>query len=57
MKERYDERAKDVPYEVGDVVWIYIPIYRLNSRRIQIGRRGTGAPVPRYFVNWENPAT
>ncbi len=25
MKERYDMRTKDVPYEVGDLVWVYIP--------------------------------
>ena len=25
MKERYDERASEVPFQVGDSVWIYIP--------------------------------
>lgn len=25
MKERYDDRTKEISYQVGDVVWIYIP--------------------------------
>jgi hypothetical protein len=25
MKERYDERASEIPFQVGDSVWIYIP--------------------------------
>lgn len=25
MKDRYDERAQDVEYQVGDTVWVYVP--------------------------------
>ena len=33
MKERFDEHAKDVPYQVGDVVWIYIPAVQQGLSR------------------------
>ncbi len=26
MKERYDENATEVKYQVGDLVWIYFPV-------------------------------
>ena len=33
MKERFDDRAQDVPYQVGDSVWIYIPALQQGLSR------------------------
>ena len=33
MKERYNERAQDVEYQVGDCVWIYIPKFQTGLSR------------------------
>ena len=33
MKEKYDERAQDVEYQVGDCVWIYIPQFQSGLSR------------------------
>jgi len=33
MKERFDERAQNVPYQVGDSVWIYIPALQQGLTR------------------------
>ena len=33
MKERFDERATEVPYQVGDSVWIYIPAVQQGLSR------------------------
>ena len=33
MKERYDDRAQNVPYQVGDSVWIYIPALQQGCSR------------------------
>ncbi len=33
MKQRYDENTKDVQYQVGDTVWLYIPATRLGYQR------------------------
>jgi hypothetical protein len=33
MKERFDDRAQNVPYQVGDSVWIYIPVLQQGLSR------------------------
>ena len=33
MKEKYDERAQEVEYQVGDCVWIYIPQFQSGLSR------------------------
>ncbi|XP_072036114.1 uncharacterized protein [Amphiura filiformis] len=36
MKERFDESATEVPYQVGDSVWVYIPALQQGlSRKLQ----------------------
>ena len=36
MKERFDESTTDVPYQVGDSVWVYIPALQQGlSRKLQ----------------------
>ena len=61
MKERYDERAKDVPYEAGDVVWVYIPALQPElSRKLMKFWSGPyllvsrSSPVNFRVRNWEN---
>ncbi|XP_038052676.1 uncharacterized protein LOC119735953 [Patiria miniata] len=33
MKERFDEKAQKVPYQIGDTVWIYIPAFQKGLSR------------------------
>ena len=31
MKDRYDDHAQQVEYQVGDTVWIYVPAFTNGS--------------------------
>ena len=33
MKDRYDDHAQQVEYQVGDTVWIYVPAFQTGLSR------------------------